>query len=281
MFHINIDITGLAALGKELEGAMKSAVTEAGRELSAMAHAKAVELANERLNSRRQMFVDALHMKEEAGVFILSLDARAGWIDDGMPRHNMIEDLLKSPKAKRAEDGSKYMVIPFNHGPGKGPTNTPASTQDLVSTVKSQMKSRKIPFAKIERDDQGRPKTGLLHRFNIDNSPTKSAGGPGQGWGPVGDVKQGPNMRQKVGGGPGGGGLPFLHGVAVYQHAMKGGGVKRSVMTFRIVSSKMESPRWDHPGIEPSNIFADTAKWCDEQVDKMMPQIIDSVMTKI
>jgi len=281
MFYVNIDMTGLAALGQELEGAMKSAMLDAGRELSAQAHARAVELANAKLNSRRQMFIDGLHMKEEDGVFILSLDAKVSWIDDGMPRHNMIEDLLKSPHAKRAKDGSKYMVIPFNHGPGKGPTNTPASTLDLVGTVKAEMKSRKIPFAKIERDDQGRPKTGMLHRFNIDNSPTKTGGGPGQGWGPVGAVKQGPNMRQKVGGGPGGGGIPFLRGVAVYQHAMDGGGVKRSIMTFRIVSSKMESPRWDYPGVEPTNIFAETAKWCDEQVDKMIPQIIDSVTSKV
>jgi hypothetical protein len=193
----------------------------------------------------------------------------------------MIEDLTSSPKAKTAKDGSRYLVIPFQHGPGKGPTNTPASSLDIVGAVKSAMKARKIPWAKIERDDQGRPKLGKLHKFNV-QSPMKTGQGPGQGWGPVGQVKQGPNDRQKVGGGPGGGGTPFLHGVNVYQHPDGKGGVKRSVMTFRIVSSKHEAPRWDHPGLEPANIMDDVAKFAEEELEKtILPKLIESLSSKL
>lgn len=282
MFTVNIDTSALQELGKEFEGALKAATSEAARDLSVMVHAKAVELANEKLHSRRQMYIDALSMREEDGVFILALDASAGWIEDGMPRHNMLEALLASPKAKLAADGSRYLVVPFEHGPGKGPTNTPASTQDLVSTVKTEMKRRKIPWGKVERDDQGRPKLGRLHRFNIEDGPPKTHQGPGQGWGPVGDVKQGPNQRQAVGGGPGGGGIPFLRGVAVYQHAVEGGGVKRSVMTFRIASSKHEAPRWDHPGVQKVAIFDSVAQWAQEEIDKnILPKLAESILAKL
>lgn len=190
---------------------------------------------------------------------------------------------MKSPKAQRAADGSRYLVIPFEHGPGKGPTNTPASTLDLVDAVKTELKARKIPLAKIERDDQGRPKLGRLHKFNVEHGPLKTHQGPGQGWGPVGDLKQGPNARQKVGGGPGGGGLPFLSGVAVYQTAVQGGsGVKRSVMTFRVASSKHEAPRWDAPPLAPANILADTATWAEEQIEKeILPRVVESLMAKL
>ncbi len=282
MFDLKIDLGGLEDLGKTFQDALKEAAQEGARDLSAMLHAKAVELASERLHSRRQMYIDALSIREEQGVFILSLDASAGWIEDGLPERNLLEDLLKSPKAVMAKDGSRYIVVPFQHGPGKGATNTPASTLDIVSAVKTELKKRKIPLAGIERDDQGRPKLGRLHKFNVSHGPLKTHEGPGQGWGPVGSLKQGPNERQKVGGGPGGGGLPFLSGVAVYQSALQGGGVKRSVMTFRIASSKHEAPRWDAPALAPANILEDTAKWAEEQIEKeILPRVVESLVSKL
>lgn len=279
MVTINIDIGDLASL-KEFQDIAKSVCDEASRNLAAMTHAKMVELASERLHSRRQNFIDALTLKEEDGVMIISLDASQRWVDDGMEPHSMLENLLKSPKAHRAKDGSVYVVVPFEHGPGKGVTNSPASTQDVVSTVKAEMKRRKIPWSKVERDDQGRPKLGQLHRFSIEHSPLKTHEGPGQGRGPIGDVKQGPNVRQRVGGGPSGGGIPFLRGVAVYQKAMDGGGVKRSVMTFRIASSKMTGEDiWKHPGLEPVHIFDDAFRWAEEQVESVIvPQLIQKLV---
>lgn len=281
VLNVNIDVSGLAGL-KDFEEAIKGAVKEAEKDLAAQVHAKAVELANERLHARRQMFVDALSVKEEEGAWFVELAASARWIDEGQEPWSIKDALLASPKAKTAKDGSTYVVVPFEHGPGKGATNTPASSQDIVSTVKSEMKKRKIPWAKVERDDQGRPKLGKLHGFDIMNGPAKTGQGPGQGWGPVGDVKQGPNDRQKVGGGPAGGGTPFLQGVAVYQHAMEGGGVRRSVMTFRIASSKQEDHRWRHPGLDASNIIDDAYKWALDQVETaVIPQVLDALEKRL
>lgn len=194
---------------------------------------------------------------------------------------SMLDALLASPKAQRAADGSAYLVVPFEHS-GKGPaSSTPAQT-DLVNKLKSEFKKRKIPWAKVERDDQGRPKVGRLHKFSVTDGPLKTHHGPGQGWGPVGDVRQGPNERQKAGGGPGGGGTPFLAGVAVYQHADAAGNVKRSVMTFRIASSKhRDQNRWVYPGIEGASILADVERWAEEQVERMTPDLIEKVLAKV
>lgn len=280
MFHVNIDLSGLAGL-KEFESEARKACESAARDLAAMTHSKAVELAGERLHSRRQMFVDSLSIHEDSGVSIVSLSGSARWIDDGMEPHSMLDDLLKSPKAHHAKDGSVYLVVPFEHGPGKGASNSPASQAQIVETVKAEMKKRKIPWAKIERDDQGRPKLGKLHSFDVNHAPLKTDSGPGQGWGAVGDVRQGPNERQKVGGGPGGGGIPFLQGVAVYQKATEGGKTKRSVMTFRIASSKHEG-RWRHPGLDPVNIIDDTYKWAMEQVESVItPKLIDKILSRL
>lgn len=282
MFSINIDTKDLDFL-KELDKILKDAAKGANRDLATMTKAKAIELAGERLHSRRQMFVDGLQIREEDGVFVLHLDAHVGWINDGMPQHDMLDNLLSSPKAKTAADGSTYMVVPFQHGPGKGKGSQTQAQQDLTSTLKSEMKKMNIPWAKIENDKDGKPKLGKLHSFDIMTKPLKTHTGPGQGWGPVGDVKQGPNQRQIQGGGPGGGGTPFLQGVSVYQR-MKGNKVQKSIMTFRIASSKHRGQgRWQHPGLSPTSIMEDAAKWAESQLEEsVVPRLmgyLDSIIT--
>jgi hypothetical protein len=268
LFSINVDLSEIAEL-LDLKQGLKSASDAAARDLAAMTHAKATELAGERLHSRREMFVEALKYHQvEDGVWLVSLEARARWIDDGQPEHSQLDALLASPKAKRAKDGSKYLVIPFDHSPGQGKTTTTAVEQDLINVIKSEMKRRGIPFGKIETDASGAAKIGKLHSFDITNLPIKNADGPGMGHGPKGDVRQGPT------------GTPFLQGVSVYQGAGKSGKVKRSIMTFRIASSKHKGQgRWDHPGNAGTNILDDAAKWAAETFEKeMAPGILAKVL---
>ncbi len=286
MMSVNIDLGDLQDL-LDLKDVTNKAVQDAARELTVLTHGRIVELAQSHLHSRREMFVDALtYHPLSSDVWVVNLDAKARWIDDGMPQHNMLDDLLKSPKAKFAKDGSKYLVVPFNHGPGKGKTNSTPAQQDLVSTLKKEMKARGIPFGKIERGADGAPKVGKLHGFDVMKDPVKAQEGPGMGHGPIGAVRQGPNERQAVGGGPGGGGTPFLQGVRVYQtkDASAKSGVKRSIMTFRIASSKHKSggKRWEHPGNPPMNLMEDGLKWALEQWEqKIAPDILARITAKI
>jgi hypothetical protein len=263
-----LDTGTIDGLGDEIRERLRAATKRAAATLAPAMHAHALELASERLHSRREMFVDNLHFIEEQNdTYVISLDAKARWIDDGMEAHDMKADLLKSPKAKTAKDGSKYLVVPFNHGPGKGATTMSPAQLTLQDTIKRELKNRKIPYAKIEKDGHGRPKTGLLHSFDIGDKPLKTAEGPGQGKGPVGKVMQGPT------------GIPLLQGIRVYQRATEGGKVKRAIMTFRIVSSKHGADRWQHPGVKAARILDDTYEWGKREWEhNILPTLLDEVL---
>jgi hypothetical protein len=282
LLGVNFDLSGLKGL-LDLPDIMSAEALDANRRLAASAHAHAVELATHELHTRRQTFIDALRFYEAEGVAVLELDAKALWIEDGVKKYNMLESLLASPKAKTGKNGQRYISVPFDHSPGHGATNTTPYGLDLVNAVKGEMKRQKIPWAKIERDDQGRPRLGKLHSLDVNYAPLKTSQGPGQGRGPMGDVRQGPNERQRVGGGPAGGGTPFLKGVGVYQTLAAGGGVRRSVMTFRTATSdQMGEELWDHPGLEAKKILARTATWAeDELLNRIMPEMIEKIVARL
>jgi hypothetical protein len=268
--YLNVDLSSILNLTKELEPQVRKAFEEAGRDLSMQAHAHLLENVQQKLHSTREKYVEALSFKQVSNdTWIISLDKSAIWIEEGMPEHEMIDDLLKSPKAKTAKDGSKYMVIPFQHN--KGQTSQTQAGTDLTNTIKSEMQKRKIPYGKLETDSEGKPKTGLLHSFDILKNPPKTSEGPGQGRGPLGVVRQGPT------------GIPFLQGVRVYQKEVKGAGgkssVKKSIMTFRIVSSKHKGTgRWVHPGIPAKNFFDEAADWALKEWEQhIAPKILEKV----
>ena len=124
----------------------------------------------------------------------------------------------------------------------------------LSDTLNKEMKSRFIDFVKIEKDDSGQAKLGLLHKFDIKDKPIKQTNSPGQGKGPVGQPMQGPT------------GIPLLQGVRVYQRKVKNKdgseSVKKEIMTFRIVSSKHKSQgRWDHPGLQAVKLMDEAYQW--------------------
>lgn len=182
--------------------------------------------------------------------------------------HEMLTALLKSPKAKTSASGDKYIVVPFDHSPGKGASSTTPAQQDLISTIKKDLKKKAIPFGKIEKDPSGQPKIGNLHRLDIMNSPLKTHNGPGQGKGRIGDVKQGPT------------GIPFLQGIQISQKPKEGGGVKRNISTFRVASSKMKGTgRWVHPGLEPTDLMKEAYEWGLKHLDDViLPRIFSQIL---
>lgn len=280
MIRVILDTSALDDLRRLPEAARQEA-KRAAEALAAMAHAHAVEEASKRLRTRRKMFVEGLSwFPVSDDTWVVSLDAKVRWVDDGTPQRNMLDDLLKSPKAKRAKDGSMYIVIPFEHGP-KGPTEMTQSQATLLEAIKTELKLRKIPYAKLETGQGGQPLTGRLHSFNIMDRPLRYSSGPGQGQGPVGAVMQGwspgwPDAARKRG-------TPLLQGVSIYQKNV-GGKVKRAIMTFRVASSKHrdQQGRWEHPGNAPVRIMEDTAAWAQEQWDKLVaPELVSALVTSV
>ena len=271
MFLINVDLSEVNDL-LDLDKSLKKAADEAARDLAGMIDAKAKEIAASKLHSRRKMYTDALKVtRVDENTHLVSLDAKVRWIDDGQPAFDMLAGLLGSKKAKRAKDGSRYIVVPFSHSPGRGKTASTSAQQDLVNEVKGELKKRGIPFGGIEKDQAGQAKLGRLHTFDIEKGPRKNDVGPGQRRGPVGEVMQG-NTK-----------IPFLRGVTVSQTMGKNGRVSRSILTFRIASSNhSKSAKWEHPGNAPMNILDEAAEWAVETWSKeIAPAIIDKILVEM
>jgi hypothetical protein len=273
VLNVNIDLSGLLNLANLDD--LKRIGELAAANLALLTQAKVEELAGQRLHSRLAQFREGLSppKQDDSGVWVIHLDDEQAWINDGYAAHSMIPDLLNSPKAKMAADGSKYMVIPFSHTAGKsGPTQTTPAQQDLVVAIKKQLNNQKIPWGKVEKDSSGMPILGRVHKLNL-QTPNKMReamsghGRQGMGWGNVGEKMVGAT------------GIGFLEGAAVHQSLSSKGKVERSVMTFRIASSKHEAQgRWQHPGLEPTHIFEDAYEWALKEIDlTVMPSIMKEI----
>lgn len=274
MININIDLKAVLDLQKELEPKVARAMQDAAKDLALQSHAHILEEVQKNLHSTREKYLAALDFKQVSdSTWIIELDKAGMWIEEGLEEHSMLDNLLSSPKAKMSADGSRYIVVPFEHN--KGPTKQTQAQNDLTQTIKAEMKRLKIPYGKLEVDANGQPKIGKLHQFDI-NAPMKTANGPGQGWGAIGQPRQGPT------------GIPFLRNVSVYQRAIKNEAtgkvsVKKSIMTFRVASSKHAAEgRWRHPGLDAKHFFEEAEQWALNQwATKIVPDILKRLNTTL
>lgn len=231
-FKVNVD-TLARQLDQDVE-TLNQKLHEAVAGLAAQTHAKVVELAQQNLHSTREQYLDNLDFYPLAhNVWVVVLNEPAMWIESGMEPRSMVDDLLRTG-AKVSKDGSRYKSIPFGHAQPE--TQTPVALRSMEETLKSELRKRKIPVTKIEKNPDGSPKLGLLHKFDVNSE------------------RKGPT------------GIPLLHGVRVYQRRQKPEGpVSRSIMTFRTVSSKHKAQgRWFHPGLDARNFLDRAFTWAEQ-----------------
>jgi hypothetical protein len=172
---------------------------------------------------------------------------------------------MNSPKAKTTKNGNKIVVVPFEHNVGSGPTNTTAYQLDLVNAVKAEFKKQKIPWQKIQKDDQGRPITGLIGQIKGINTPIKTHDGAGMGQGAIGAERQGHT------------GISYLKGANIYQaertNSQGQSYVQRGAITFR-TASQNHPEKFLHPGLEATNIVESTWDWAMNELEKeILPKI--------
>lgn len=266
MILLHLDLSPITDLIKELESQTTKALQDGLRDLSAQTYSHIVESVQSKLHTTREKYLKHLHIEQDSdGVWVISLDSEAMWIEEGKEPGSMVEDLLASPKAKTAADGSKFLSVPFQHNKN---TQSPAA-QSMTAAIKQELKKQGASWAKLEKDSSGNVKTGLVRSFDILKEPIKTHEGPGQGKGKVGDVRQGPT------------GIPLLQGVRIYQHKMGQDKFAKSVMTFRTVSSKMAgTDRWHHPGVEAKQFLDEGLEWAKEQWETKMKDAIFENLTK-
>ncbi len=268
MFFLNLDISSLVALGN-IGPALERQLKEAGEALVVASHGHILEQAQQKLHTSRQKYVDALSFSKIGDdAWVISLANDAMWIEEGIPPGTEMIDWLLGPGrkgkgkgVKTAKDGSKYRAIPLQQN--KGPTQSTPKQQSLTDMLKTAMKERKIPYGGIEKDASGKPKTGLLHSFDV----TKLNNG-----------KTIPLGRS---------GKSMLQGVRVYQKPVtdnKGNtSVKKAIMTFRTVSSKAKgSGAWVHPGMEAKHFMDEAYEWALKQwSERIAPDLLDKVTDEI
>lgn len=243
--RFDIDVDGLVSEFGDIKENLKKDLTKGASDLASMTHAKTLELARNNLNSLQKLYTDNVEFSNpEENLWIVTLKEPAMWIEEGRKSGSMIDDLLQRGY-KTSKDGNKYKAIPFEHS--KPPSQQSNSANELTKHIRGELKKRSINYKKIEYGKNGGPRTGLLHRFDVDN----------------------PRMSEKQ--------VENLKGVAVYQTKQKDGSVRRDVMTFRIVSEKQKADgKWMHPGRSPEKFMDKAFAWALRTWEnEMLPAILE------
>jgi uncharacterized protein YifN (PemK superfamily) len=269
-FDVKVDLSDLQSMGIDIDKNVKKMAEQAQKQLGMQAHAKGLEIAKERLHSRLKMFADAWIMEPQDDAFYLVLKGEAVWIDEGLKPDYLLAALLNSPKAKTGQNGNKYMVVPFATKVGTGPSNSTPYAVEMANALKMELKKRNISWAKVDKDDQGRPRLGTIAKLRGLNTPIKTHEGPGMGRGAVGEARQGHT------------GIEFLHGATLYQkekHNKQGKSViERGVVTFRTASSN-HPEKFSHPGLDATNIVESTWEWALIELEaKILPQLFSQIV---
>lgn len=236
---------------------LQDELNEGIRHLTDMTFEKTLELASEGLHTTFDVYKDNLSSrKESAGVYIISLDQKALWIEEGLPENFDLKDgLLNSPKAKTSADGHKYMTVPFKHN--KGPSKNTPKAQGLVDQIKKVLRQEKISFGMEKNKDGsykiGSGKNGLLHKIDIDSAkPTAKAS------------------------------TPALQGLRIYQKRDEEGKMVRGIYTFRTVTDGPGSEgKFIHPGLDAKKFMDKALEWAEKTFDKeILPELLKKWGTK-
>lgn len=279
-----LDLAPLVKDMKDLSESLQKRLQVAAKNLSIQTHAHVKEQAAQKLHTRLGMFNENLRLEQiDDNTWSIVVDEKGRWIEDGMEQHSMLDDLLASPKAKRARDGSKYIVVPFKHS--KGPTQQTPHQRAIKQVLKEELKKLKIPYGGIERNADGSPKVGLLHSHDFARGSDRQA--PGH-QGPASFPMAKNHLPNGVEGAEG---RPYLFGLRIYQrlkrnpdgspkldkagHAM----ASREIFTFRVASSKHKGrDMWIHPGLAPMHFLEEAYEWAKDQFDNhIAPEIMKDI----
>ena len=263
-FKLTINADQIAKdIGEEVNKVAQTLEQEV-RGLAIQTHAKVIEFANEDLKGwQLQHFLgdggkNIRWAQVSDNIWVVEIDESVGWLNDGRPPTSMATEEWLLKNAKVAKDGSKYKVIPFTHGKQSHGTNAMLSTvaKNIIKQARDES-GKRINLRKIERNPDGTPKTGVLHKINY--TPPYTAKQVPEMF----SKPRTPEMAQKSGL-KAHEGIFKLAGLQISQK-MVGGKVKREAVTFRVVSSKHQAEgRWMHPEVKAGRFLERTFEWVQE-----------------
>jgi len=242
--NLNIDINELTKEFDSIKKEVQKAIQDGAEALATMTHAKINELATDELNTRAKEYKENLTFEEvQKGIWIVTMLEPGLWVEEGLKPYDMKETHL-AKNAKVGKDGKRYKHIPFDKA--KPPSQQSESANKLTNQIKEHLRANKIPFRKIELNENGSPRLGLLHKFSLPSDK--------------------PSARSKD---------PSLKNVQIYQTKDSTGNIRRDVMTFRTISDN--SDNWQHPGVEAVKLFEKALTWAEREWEtKILPDILGS-----
>ncbi len=226
------------ALGKSLKNLSIETTTtlqSAVASLAQGAYSEAIRLANERLKTTRQDYINALEFESIGdNIYVITLKGEhANAIEDGYASYDQKPGLLAGPNAKVNAKGGKYNTVPFYHTPtSKAPVNTKMT--NLREAVQKLLKDRDLN--KIIKDDTGQPLQGVVARIT--------------------DT-----------------GIRDLEGLIKVQKQY-GKRTQSSYVTFRRVGENSDPSKWMHPGYGGCHIFTDVENFINRELDNILKAIL-------
>jgi len=235
-----------------LEEGVVESFKEAVHGLARAAQAEWIRLAQARLHTSRDAYVQGLRQAESFGKsniggqpeYEVQLVGRmANNFEFGMSSFDMKSSRpgwLGGSKAKISKEGFRYAVIPFRHSTGNSPRlqyTGKAVEQNLKQELKKTVKAYGL-------DRMLKSATGQVIEGAAGRVPSNA---------PV---------------------HPFLQGLTRYQKKNKGKG-SSMLMTFRVMSEKSPEDSWIHPGLDGAHLLPEVGRY----VDKESERIIDMIMS--
>lgn len=293
-FRIKIDISEVAQKIKQAREMIDDKVKGSVENLSIATHAFITNKANETFKDstfKREYYLglgqygkdstresdndaridgSAKHLrwiKIGDGIWMVELDEKAAWLEEGREPTFMGDWLLKpgAKGVKTAKDGSRYRVIPFKQlSNGREAEGTKPLYAELV---KKQMKRQGLNLKKIENNPDGSPKLGVLHKLTMTPTMTQQMS-PG--------LYSRPRSQEEaaMSGLKPHDGIYKLKGAVVMQRKNAKGKVQREAVVFRVISSKHKvENRWMYPKVAPANIFPQAYDWANKEWDKIVASL--------
>ena len=284
-FRFQVNVDEVAEKINSQIGDVKTKLTDAVQSLSVQTHAFIIDKANKELHGfKREQFLGEKNRnirwsQISERIWVVEIDESVRWIEEGREPTSMATEawLLKGDKVKTAKDGSKYRAIPFTQSQGKGKSaNFKNPMPEVEKEIKLILKKNNISLRKVEVDDNGQPKLGIIHKLKVPNPSSqtkylKVAGG--KDWFSPPRTQEQANLS----GLKAHTGIFQGKGAVVVQRKGPKGGIVKEVITFRTVSSKHQTEgRWMYPQVTPFNSMEAAYQWARMEWDRIVQMLSDS-----
>jgi hypothetical protein len=223
--------------------------------LPVLTEQKIRSLANDKLNTTKQEYLDAVSVKMTDYVLVVEL-AEDSWlanaVESGADPFSMKSTHLKSAKAKYGKPdkttGMRYKYLRIPMGKKAGATPGTEKGKALQKKINQVMMKPQFGMARLKTMMDG----------SVVQSQQVMTSDP--------DVQGLYRVRQ------------FSSSEEFHTGKRK---PQWKLVMFRTMSEKPFGSSWEHPGIKPANIFKETDKWLKANVETMLDTFLSNEVEKL